>query len=79
MKKVMQSVSVSAAIAIVLAVAAADVAKPAGVQAQVAGRCTGDAEPVCATVKTCRGIWWWRECGERSFYWNLAPPPAPVD
>lgn len=79
MKRFMQSVAMSATIVTVLAAAAMEVARPTGVQAQGAGRCTGDAEPVCATATSCRGIWWWKECAERSFYWNLAPPPAPVD
>lgn len=79
MKRFMQGVAMSATIVTVLAAAAMEVARPTGVQAQGAGRCTGDVEPVCATATSCRGIWWWKECVERNFYWNLAPPPAPVD
>lgn len=79
MKRLMQNVAMSATIVTVLAAAAMEVARPTGVQAQRTGRCTGDAEPICSRIEVCHGIFWWKRCSERSFYWNLAPPPAPVD
>ena len=72
MKRFMQSVAMSATIVTVLAAAVVEVARPTGVQAQGAGRCTGDVEPVCATATSCRGIWWWKECVDFGGGW-MAP------
>lgn len=79
MKKLMQSVAMSATMAAILAAAVMDAARPTGARAQQTSRCKGDSEPVCSVIKVCHGIFWWKKCGERSFYWDLAPPPAPVD
>lgn len=78
MKRAMRVVTTSAGIVGVLAVAGLEAVAPTGVQAQQALRCLGDSEPVCATLKSCRGLWWFKQCVERSLYWDLAPPPGPV-
>lgn len=79
MKRLMQGVAMTATIAVVLTAAVMEAVTATGVQAQQTTRCTGDSEPVCSTITVCHGIWWWKRCSERSFYWDLAPPPKPVD
>ena len=74
MKKLMRRMALSITTATVLTIAVIEAATPTGVNAQVSARCEGDEDPICATVTSCKGIMWWRECLERSYYWELSPP-----
>ena len=35
-------------------------------------RCGGPTPPKCATIKSCKGILWWKKCATRSIYFPAA-------